>query len=84
MALFYRIVDIRGGRNKAMTLARAKAVVSQELKIRPLYVSIDAEGGYIRVDFAKPRPRKGTRPARRRKPKQNSSVKFIGIEFRPH
>ena len=81
MALFYRISDIRGGGRKAMTLARAKAMVSRELKIRPIYVSVDSEGEYIRVDFAVPKPRKRARPARRRKPQK--SMKFIGIEFRP-
>lgn len=84
MALFYRVEDIRGGSNKTMTLARARAIVFRELKIRPLYISLEPEGEYIRVEFAPLKARKGTRAARRRKPQQNAnSVKFIGIEFRP-
>ena len=85
MALYYRIEDIRGGGNKTMTLARAKAIVSRELKIKPFYISVEPEGEFIRVEFAQPKPRKRTRAARRRKPQQNNSntVKIIGIEFKP-
>jgi hypothetical protein len=84
MALFYRIEDIRGGGKKTMTLARAKAIVARELMIRPLYVSIDPDGEYIRVEFATPKPRRRARPSRRRKPQKSSnSLKFIGIEFTP-
>jgi hypothetical protein len=84
MALYYRIEDIRGGSKRALSLARAKAIVARELKIRPLYFSIDPEGEYIRVEFAKPKARKRARPAGRRKTKQGSnSLKFIGIEFIP-
>jgi hypothetical protein len=82
MALYYRIDDIRGGSDKPMSLIRAKAVVARELNIKPLYVSIDPDGEYIRVEFAQPRPRKHARPARRRKSRR-SSVKLIGIEFQP-
>lgn len=84
MALYYRIEDIGGGANKTMTLARARAIVSKELKIKPLYISLEPEGEYIRVEFLPPKPRKGSRSARRRKPQSSSnSVKIIGIEFRP-
>ncbi len=83
MALFYRIEDLRGS-HKTMTLARAKAIVARELKITPLYISVDSDGEYIRVDFATPKPRRRARPSRRRKPqKSNNSLKFIGIEFTP-
>jgi len=83
MALFYRIEDIRGRSRKAMSLARAKAMVERDLKITPLYVSLEPEGEYIRVEFAQPKARKRARTGGRRKTQPKSNVKIIGIEFMP-
>ncbi|MFH0811171.1 MAG: hypothetical protein V2A77_12015 [Pseudomonadota bacterium] len=83
MALFYKVEDLKGGGNKAVSLARARSVVSRELKIAPLHVSFDPDGEYIRVDFATPKPRRRNRPSRRRQSQKASPVKIFGIEFKP-
>jgi hypothetical protein len=87
MALYYRLAEFSKGSkgsSRATNLAKAKAAVSRELKIRPLYFSVDAEGEYLRVDFIRPRRTRSGRSSRgpRTKAKANN-LKIFGIEFTP-